>query len=73
MRVALVICLLVIGCLASNPYAPNSIEGGWSDPRFGGSLYFCVDDDLNVWGSYFNVGVYWGKTDVYQDIARGRW
>jgi hypothetical protein len=51
----------------------NSIEGGWSDPRYGGSLFFCVDDDLNVWGTYSNLGVYWGKTDAFQDVAKGRW
>lgn len=51
----------------------RSLEGTWTDSRYGGRLYLCVDDELNVWGTYSEAGVYWGRTTPNQNFATGRW
>jgi len=50
----------------------KTIEGTWTDSRYGGNLYFCVND-RKVYGTYSEVGVYWGEINAYQDYAKGRW
>jgi len=50
-----------------SPYRPMA------DSRYGDKLYLCVDDSLNVWGTYSESGVYWGITVPEQNFAEGRW
>jgi len=51
----------------------KTIEGTWTDSRYGGRLYFCINDDRKVFGTYSEVGVYWGEVNPYHDYAKGRW
>ena len=50
----------------------KTIEGTWTDSRYGGRLYFCVNGH-KVYGTYSEVGVYWGEVNPYHDYAKGRW
>jgi len=69
----LLVVLLLVAFTLAQYELKQSIEGTWTDSRYGGKLYLCVDDDLNVWGTYSEAGVYWGKTTPDENFAKGRW
>lgn len=72
--VKLMLALAFFVALSFGQYeVERSIEGTWTDARYGGRLYLCVDDNFNVWGTYSEAGVYWGSTTPNQNFAAGRW
>jgi len=71
MRVVL-LGLLFLACLVSAAPQPTLV-GTWTDQRYGGNLYFCVDSQYNVWSTYSEAGVMWGRANEDMTEAAGRW
>jgi hypothetical protein len=71
-RVVVCLFLLFAGILCQE----LTLNGAWTDPRYGGNLYICVDDHSRIWATYSEIGVYWGRlleTPENGAIAAGRW
>jgi len=67
------VCILALLFAIAYSQSINTIEGTWTDSRYGGKLYFCTDDSFGVWGTFSEAGVYWGYLDESRNIAEGRW
>ena len=67
------VCILALLFAIAYSQSINTIEGTWTDSRYGGKLYLCTDDSFGVWGTYSEAGVYWGYLDESRNIAEGRW
>ena len=66
---SLLVCLFSVSFAA--PLA--TVEGTWTDSRYGHNLYICVDDVNSFWATYSEAGVLWGRTNVDRTIATGEW
>ena len=64
--------LLFLACAVSAAQL-STLEGTWTDQRYGGNLYFCIDNQLTVWSTYSEAGVMWGRANEDMTEAAGRW
>jgi len=71
MRVVILFCLVFIGLCIAEPI--HTVEGIWTDSFIGGKNYICVDDTNNVWATFSEAGVLWGRTSLDKTIATGTW
>lgn len=71
MKVLLVFAIL---CIAIAHAAPiRTVEGIWTDSKYGGKLYICVDDEYQLWATYSEAGVLWGRTNEDHTVSVGNW
>lgn len=69
-----VVLIFAIVCIALANAAPiRTVEGIWTDSKYGGKLYMCVDDDNQLWATYSEAGVLWGRTSEDRSVTVGNW
>lgn len=71
MRLYFLLCLIFIGLVICEPL--NTVEGIWTESKYGGKIYICVDDTSNLWATYSEAGVLWGRASLDRTIASGSW
>jgi len=72
-RALLVSCLVLfaVACVFAAPVP--TLDGTWTDSKYGGKLFICIDERWSVWGSYSEAGVLWGKSTTDKTQASGTW
>jgi len=68
---SLVVFCFVLFCVAQA--LSSTIEGTWTDSKYGGDIHICIDDRWSVWASYSEAGVLWGKSTTDKTQAAGTW
>jgi len=69
---SLFVFCFVLFCVAQ-ALSRSTLEGTWTDSKYGGNLYICIDERWNVWASYSEAGVLWGKSTTDKTQAAGTW
>jgi len=72
MKVVLLILALSFVTIVLSSRTPT-LDGTWTESKYGGKLYICIDDNLQLWATYSQAGVLWGKVSADKTEAYGNW